>query len=271
MFRLLLRPRQDYYDPDADEAYVTGVERGYSHVDMPDAKCRSLLIQMLTRVNSSVVACCCLSIILLTFVPSLLITGKGQSTPNSNVGAQFDSVKSSFEVEVKGLNTNVRGGEQGYDPMRVNTTLRRTKDAVLTPIPVKDKPLRHYVERSFPLPVDESKDVVQKEEVETRFSVVRELLAKLSRLDSFRLDLTVNTRPAKARFELVPKVGTHVSSTTNSRLTNIYRGEYDYYITKAGYKRVHDTISFIDRSGSVLECELQPDSSAEEALPCTFK
>jgi len=31
-------------------------------------------------------------------------------------------------------------------------------------IPLKDKPLRNYVERSFPAPVDESKDVVQKEE-----------------------------------------------------------------------------------------------------------
>jgi hypothetical protein len=207
----------------------------------------------------------------LIFVPLLAIPGRGQSTQNPKVGARFESVKSTFEIEVKSLDATARGNEQGYEPIDVNATLQKTKNAALSPIPLNDKPLRSYVERSFPAPVDESKNLVQREEVEKRFSLVRELLAKLSRLDSFRLDLTVNTRPSKARFELVPKVGTPISSTTNSRLTNIYRGEYDYYITKAGYKRVHDTISFIDRSGSVLECELQPDSGPEEAFPCTFK
>jgi hypothetical protein len=206
----------------------------------------------------------------LILVPSLAIPGQDQSTQNPKVGAQFESVRSTFEIEVKSLNATVRGNEQGYDPIDVNATLQKTKNAALSPIPPNDKPLRGYVERAFPTPVDESKNLVQREEVEKRFSLVRELLTKLSRLDSFRLELIVNTRPSKARFELVPKVGTPVSSTTNSRLTNIYRGEYDYYITKAGYKRVHDTISFIDRSGSVLDCELQPDSGPEEALPCTF-
>jgi hypothetical protein len=201
------------------------------------------------------------------FVPTVW----GQSTPKPKVGAQFEHVKSTFEIEVKSLNAKGRGGEQGYDPIDVNAALRRTKDAALSPIPPKDKPLRGYVERNFPVPVDESKDIVQREDVERRFSLVRELLAKLSGLDSFRLNLTVNTHPSRARFDLLPRVGTPVSTTTNGRLTNIYRGEYDYYITKAGYKRVHETINFIDRSGSVLECELQPDKGPEEALPCQFK
>jgi len=210
-------------------------------------------------------------IISLVLVPLLSTSGRSQSTPNSNVGARFESVKSAFEIEVKGLNSKSRGSEQGYDPVDVNATLQKTKNAALSQIPPKDKPLRNYVESKFPAPVDESRDLAQTEEVEKRFSLLRELLGKLSRLDSLRLDLTVNTLPSKARFQLVPKVGTPLSSTTNSRLTNIYRGEYDYYITKAGYKRVHETISFIDRSGSVLECELQPDPGPEEALPCTFK
>lgn len=211
------------------------------------------------------------SIIQLILVSLLVLTGWGQSTPKPKVGAQFEPVKSTFEIEVKSLNAKDRGGEQGYDPINVNAALRRTKDAALSPIPPKDKPLRGYVERNFPAPVDESKDIVQREEVERRFSLVRELLAKLSGLDSFRLNLTVNTHPSRARFDLLPRVGTPVSTTTNGRLTNIYRGEYEYYITKAGYKRVHETINFIDRSGSVLECELQPDKGPEEALPCQFK
>ena len=209
-----------------------------------------------------------LSVIFLVFLPQLAITSSGESKPE--VGKRFETVKTSFEIEVNDLN-KTRGVEDGYNPGDVNTTLRQAKDATLSSIPPKDMPLRVYVERSFPQPVDESAPVAQRQEVEKRFSLVRELLSRLSRLDSFRLDLTVNTSPSKARFELVPRMGTPVSSTTNSRLTNIYRGEYDYNITKAGYKRVHETINFIERSGSVLECELQPDPGPQEALPCQFR
>jgi hypothetical protein len=221
------------------------------------------------RISTVVVLCSCLSIISLAFLPLLVTNVDGQSTTNPNVGARFDSVKSTFEMEINTL-PKIRG-ENGYSSVSVNAALQKTKDATLSPIPTQDKPLRGYVERSFPPPLDESTDVVPKVEAEKRFTLVRELLEKLSRLDSFRLDLTVNTNPPKARFELVPRVGTSIASTTNTRLTNIYRGEYDYNITKAGYKRIHETINFIDRSGSILECELQPESSSEEALPCKFR
>jgi hypothetical protein len=210
-----------------------------------------------------------LSILELTLIPVLATTTWNQSTQKPAVGPQFESVQSTFESEIARL-PKIRG-ENGYSSADVNAALRRTKDATLAPIPLQDKPLRGYVERAFPEPVSESTEVVQKDEVEKRFSLVRELLAKLSHLDSFRLDLTVVTTPPKARFELVPRVGTSISSTTNSRLTNVYRGEYDYRITKAGYKPIRETINFIDRSGSILECELQPASGAEEALPCKFR
>ena len=221
--------------------------------------------------NTIVVGYIRLSIMQSIFIPLLATSGLAQSTPEPKAGITFESVKSTFEVQVKELNQRTRGAEEGYNAADVNATLRQTKEATLSSIPLKDKPLRGYVERSFPEPVDESSTVAQHEEVEKRFGLVRELLAVLSRLDSFRLDLTVNTRPSKARFELVPRVGTPVSSTTNSRLTNIYRGEYDYYVTKAGYKRVHETINFIERTGNVFDCELQPETGPEEALPCTLR
>jgi hypothetical protein len=210
-----------------------------------------------------------LAMILLVPLCFCAAVASGQSRPKPKAGAQFASIKSAFEADAETL-TKTRGVD-GYNPADVNATLQQTKDATLASIPPKDKPLRGYVERSFPEPVDSSAPAVQKEVVESRFGLVRELLAKLSRLDSFRLDLTVNTRPSIARFELVPRVGTHITSTTNSRLTNVYRGEYDYTITKAGYKRVHETINFIERAGSILECDLQPDPGAEDALPCNFR
>lgn len=207
-------------------------------------------------------------VFLLVVLSWLAATASAESKPGA--GERFAAVKTNFESDVNDL-AKTRGVEDGYNPGDVNTTLRQAKQATLSSIPPKDKPLRVYVERSFPQPVDESAPVAQKQEVEKRFSLVRDLLSKLSGLDSFRLDLTVNTNPPKARFELVPRVGSPLSSTTNGRLTNIYRGEYDYNITKAGYKRVHETINFIERSGSVLECELQPDPGPQDALPCEFR
>lgn len=217
---------------------------------------------------NTVTAYCGRSITQLVLVLTLAVTGRGQATLRPDIGARFDSVKTDFESEITHL-PKIRG-ENGYSSSDVNAALRKTKDATLAPIPPEDKPLRAYVDRSFPAPVDESTEIVKKEDVQERFSLVRLLLAKLSRLDSFRLDLTVNTNPSKARFELVPRVGEHLASTTNGRLTNVYRGEYDYYITKAGYKRIHETINFIDRAGTVLQCELQPAASPEDALPCNF-
>lgn len=192
-----------------------------------------------------------------------------QQLPKEPVGARFESVQMDFEKDIQRIPKNREGN--AYPAANVNAALQRTKNATLAPIPLKDKPLRGYVERSFPSPVDERDETVPKEEVDKRFSLIRELLAKLARLDSFRLDLTVSSNPSKARFELVPHSGTRITSTTNSRVTNVYRGEYEYFVTKAGYKQIHETINFIDRAGTVLECELQPDSGAEDPLPCNFR
>src|SRR5277367_1042398 len=133
------------------------------------------------------------SIILASLVLLSVIASARQPPSKPKAGAQFASIKNSFELEAENL-TNARGVD-GFNPADVNATLQQTRDATLASIPINDKPLRGYVERSFPEPVDSSVVAVQKEVVENRFSLVRELLGKLVRLDSFRLDLTVNTRP----------------------------------------------------------------------------
>jgi hypothetical protein len=56
-----------------------------------------------------------------------------------------------------------------------------------------------------------------------------------------------------------------------STLTNLYRGEYEYSLTKNGYKPVRGTIDFIERSGKTLECELFSKSDSQEALPCNLR
>jgi len=113
------------------------------------------------------------SIILLTVISTLAVTARGQSPAKPQAGIRFESIKNAFEVDAETL-TKTRGVD-GYNPADVNATLQQTKDATLSSIPPKDKPLRVYVERSFPEPVNESTPV-QRDVVESRFSLVRELL-----------------------------------------------------------------------------------------------
>jgi hypothetical protein len=174
-----------------------------------------------------------------------------------------------FEMEVSKLPRS--RGDEGYGTAELNASMVRAKKETLSLIPKADKPLRDYIAREFPSPEDPSSDVVSTQRAETLFERVRTLLSKLSRLDSFRFDLKVMSSPPKARFDLVPHVGERISVTTNTSVTNVYRGEYEYHLSKAGYKPVRATINFIDRTGTLLECELQLESSQQEALPCNFR
>jgi hypothetical protein len=230
---------------------------------MSTKRCRPLGMNCCLRLRFLAPFAACLSLIL----PPV----QAQERSKSAVGVEFQSVKSVFEAEVNDLNTRVRGGKKGYNPSDVNTILQRTKDATVARIPNDDKPLRGYIDRTFPSPVDYSTAVVPREDVERRFSLVQMLLTKLSRLDSFHLDLTVNTRPPDARFELIPEIGNPSSTATDGQLTNIYRGEYTYRVIKHGFKRIEEHINFIDLSGSTLECKLQPDPGPENAIPCKLK
>ena len=116
-------------------------------------------------------------------------------------------------------------------------------------------PLTAYVKRRFPSPVDTARTFVSKSEAYTRFAVLKELLSKLTSLPAFQLNMKVTTRPPKSAFDLVSPGGTHISTTTNDALTNVYRGEYD----------------LVDRTGTLLSCDLLPENDPQAALPCTLQ
>jgi hypothetical protein len=137
-------------------------------------------------------------------------------------------------------------------------------------IPPDDSPLKSYVQRKLPKQVEGAELSVAKPEGDNIFAKLRSLLNTLTALPSFRLNLQINSSPSRALFELVPPSGTRLSATTNGLLTNIYRGEYQYSLTKAGYKTISFTINFIDRSGRVLDCNLVLNSDSQNALPCAF-
>ena len=187
-----------------------------------------------------------------------------------NVGESFVAVRDSFEAELSILVEPERG-ERCCNPKKINAVLGKTKTDILQKIPVDDTPLRHYAEQSMPAPLDESAESVPKEDVESVGAKMKALLSKLTSLQTYRLDLTITTKPQKARFELVVSGLSRISTTTNDRLSNVYRGEYEYRVEKKGYKPVRDTINFIDRAGNTLVCELVPDPDPQPALPCQLR
>jgi hypothetical protein len=192
--------------------------------------------------------------------------------PSEKEGAKaFGPVLNQFGADLSLLRPAELGAADQYNAGDVNLVLGSTTSAILSQVPPGDLPLAAYVKRRVPAPVDTSRIFISRSEADTRFAVLKELLSKLTALPAFRLNMLVTTRPPKAAFDLVAAGGTHISTTTNDELTNVYRGEYDYAVSKQGYKSVHASIDLVDRAGTVLSCELLTEDDPQAALPCTFK
>jgi hypothetical protein len=195
----------------------------------------------------------------------------GPSSQRIQAGDNFKDVRSEFESELRVVRAADLGDEKGFNVDDVNGILTRTAEKLISKVPADDTPLIQYIQTRIPRPVDNNKVFVEKSDAESRFAVVSNMLEKLGKLSSFRLDLTITTNPSKARFDLIPAIGTSLSAATNTTLANVYRGEYRYSVTKAGYKDILGTVNFIDRSGTTLQCDLLSDSTQQEALPCNLK
>ena len=208
---------------------------------------------------------------------ALSIVSEGQIPTQPRTSSEKEGVKAfgpvldRFSVDLKLIQTSELGAADEYNAGDVNLVLGRTTSAILDRIPAGDLPLATYVKRRVPAPVDTAQVFVSRSEADTRFTVLKELLSKLTSLPAFRLNMQVTTQPPKAAFDLVSAGGTHISTTTNDELTNVYRGEYDYTVSKQGYKSVHASIDLVDRAGTLLSCELLPENDPQAALPCTLK
>jgi hypothetical protein len=183
----------------------------------------------------------------------------------------FKPVQLDLENQLRTLRASDLGQDKGFNADDVNGILTNTSREILKKLPANDAPLIHYVQAKIPKPVDNSKVLVSKSEAESKFGALQGLLRGLNAMPSFVLDLTINTSPSGAKFDLIPPVGSSSSVATNSILTNVYRGEYSYSISKKGYKSVSGTINFIERSGDVLECVLFSESVGQDPLPCNLK
>jgi hypothetical protein len=187
-------------------------------------------------------------------------------------GEVFKPVVTQLNANLDSLHAvSLSSDEVGYNVDDVNAVLSQVHDEVTARIPPDDAPLRKYVENRLPSRVASAIPQVERQYANSLFDQVKKLLNSLTALPSFTLNLQVNSSPPRALFELVPPSGVHLSTATNSSITNIYRGEYQYVVTKAGFKTATFTVNFIDRAGTTLDCDLIENSLAQSALPCALK
>jgi hypothetical protein len=199
-------------------------------------------------------------------------SGQDKKQPADSFGSTFKPVRTQFSLSAKQLAQDAgQRSEHEYDIVAVNRLLIQTRNGTLSRIPDEALPVRDYVDKRIPssFPLNRS---VSSGAVEQVLDSIEHLLASLTQMSTLRLNLTIKTTPANAKFELIPSVGPPITIGTDDRITNLYRGEYAYVVTKSGYKEIREKdLNLIERSGDLFECDLQPDNQPDQPLPCRLR
>lgn len=151
--------------------------------------------------------------------------------------------------------------------------------------------MKAYVERFFPSDVGKAKDganlesirgdgrsskrafahAVQQSEIgEAEFNgVVQKVEAFLSKLIANKraVNLEVMSTPEGASFVLSAQGGASRSNDTNARVTNLFRGLYQFTLSKEGFRSVTREMNLVDESGTTIICKIYQT----QAGSCLFK
>jgi len=90
-------------------------------------------------------------------------------------------------------------------------------------------------------------------------------------VDRGPVNITVVSIPNEARIELSTQRGDTTAKTTISEFPNLYRGLYNYKVTREGYKTIVGDLNLVDEDGTLLECKLYEVGEKEDPNPCTLK
>jgi hypothetical protein len=83
------------------------------------------------------------------------------------------------------------------------------------------------------------------------------------------IDLTINSDPEeRATYEMWPAQGQLTRTVTNNTLDGVYRGYYQYRVTKSGYKTIEGELNLVDRDGRSLDCTMNKTSDSDGPHPC---
>ncbi len=122
---------------------------------------------------------------------------------------------------------------------------------------------------------DEPKRLIISEDLKSDvFASASRFISQVRRLSEegrLSIDLTVNSNPDRATYDMWPSGGPHRTTTTKNTIDNIYRGIYRYQITKPGYKPIEGMLNLVDSNGRTLECGLNKTEEQDGPYPCQLQ
>jgi len=189
-----------------------------------------------------------------------------------------------FKEQVRGLKQVERISPagalvKGYDSNEVAKIYRDSKAELIERLNLDVfAGLRAYVRKYYPLPdtpvVGQNQEsccssvvnVVYKSKAsgnqlglissETLGQFVSRVLSFSAKLNKSAIDLQVNSMPDGATVRLTAEGGARATGNTNSQITNLFRGYYNYTVTKEGFKSITQELNLVDARGTKLVCTL---------------
>ena len=210
------------------------------------------------------------SLFVLLFLGSFLfanLPASPQASADARINAEISQTHADFQVRTQKFRAP---SKWGYPAGDLNSVLASTRQQLLDDLPREAAPLRAYVLQNFPAAVP---GVAASKRIDMKLcgptlSTANDLLSALKGVSAYRLDLTIDSAPAGALFELKPIAGDKLSRASRSTISNVWRGVYAYTVIKEGEKTITGTIDLVPEKGNILRCSFVPESSAGPALPC---
>jgi hypothetical protein len=210
---------------------------------------------------------------------------KYQETQLGNKLANYEAGFRESIIQLPRVNRSLPNGYivQGYDAKKVNEAVLRNKSDLIAGLNNEEYAgLRAYVTRYFPLsespltlqttrnseaslikisnmvagyPTEMQEAIISPTTLD---KVVERVMSFYSKLNNNKkaIDLEISSMPVGATVTLTTAGGKGRTIDTNSRITNIFRGLYNYTIHKEGFKTIKREINLVDERGTKLECSL---------------
>jgi len=211
-------------------------------------------------------------VVLLSFGPlplhlAQLTAAQQSATVDARINAEISQTAADFQTRTQRFRAP---SKWGYPAGDLNSVLASTRQQLLDDLPREAAPLRAYVLQNFPAAVA---GVPPNKKIDMKIcspllSNANDLLSALKSVNAYRLDLTVDSAPAGALFELKPIAGDKLARASRSTLTNVWRGVYNYTVARDGEKTITGTIDLVREKGNTLRCNFVHQSSPGPALPC---
>lgn len=183
---------------------------------------------------------------------------------DAHISAEIADTAADFETRTQ------RFQKWSYPAGQINSVLAGTRQQLLDDLPREAAPLRAYVLQNFPaaVPGVPSSKKIDMKICGPTLASANNLLNALKSVSAYRLDLTVESSPAGALFELKPVAGDKLARASRATLTNVWRGVYNYTVAREGEKTITGTIDLVREKGNTLRCNFVHQSSPGPALPC---